>query len=167
MKTIYISGKIGSDVITQKIYDKFKAAQDLFLEKGWRVFNPCNEKFQIDIAKHVGIEKRKHKKAGVELNEYSWILLYDLHMLAYCDAIYLLRDWSHSDGARTEYYFAVGSKKQIIFQDENDARMYTWNLCYENIKRGFPPPGYLDHGIEYAARKFFDEHKEEFWIPTE
>ena len=40
-------------------------------------------------------------------------------MIDVCDAIYMLKDWQTSAGARAELQYAAEWKKKIMFEDEN------------------------------------------------
>ena len=64
--------------------------------------------------KRLQLLRRTFKDA--EFDWYAWLLLWDMHALALCDAIYMLKDWKESNGATAEYYFAKACGKEIIFE---------------------------------------------------
>lgn len=122
-KTIYISGKMGERILSEKTIEKFRRAERQMLDAGWTVMNPASEKFQKEMKYHVQIEKVKwelEQENGSDWGEfdwYAWVLLYDLHMMTACEAVYMLKDWQQSNGARAEYAFAVACRKTVIFEE--------------------------------------------------
>jgi hypothetical protein len=117
-KLIYISGKMGEKVLSYPTIDKFEKAQEKLLSEGWAIFNPASPKYQRDMNKHVKIEEKKWQDfEWGKFDWYSWLLLYDMHMLAMCDAIYMLKDWRDSPGATAEYYYAKACNKEVIFEE--------------------------------------------------
>ena len=116
-KLIYISGKMGENVLSEATVKKFAVAQNKLVNDGWAVINPANTVFQRSAQKHVEIEKKKWQNLDHgEFDWYAWLLLWDMHSLALCDAIYLLKDWTQSPGANAEYYYAKACGKEIIFE---------------------------------------------------
>lgn len=118
-KLVYISGKMGEKVLSDATVKKFEVAQNKLVSEGWAVINPASQVFQRDAQKHVKIEEKKwqHLDFG-EFDWYSWLLLWDMHSLALCDAIYMLKDWQDSPGATAEYYYAKACGKEIILEDK-------------------------------------------------
>ena len=116
-KLIYISGKMGEKVLSEATVKKFEAAQNKLVAEGWAVINPASPVFQRDAQKEVKIEEKKWKHLDLgEFDWYAWLLLWDMHSLALCDAIYLLSDWQDSPGATAEYYYAKACGKVIVFE---------------------------------------------------
>ena len=116
-KLIYISGKMGEKVLSKATIKKFEVAQDKLVSEGWAVINPASPVFQRDAQKHVKIEEKKWQDLEFgEFDWYAWLLLWDMHSLALCDAIYLLKDWQDSPGATAEYYYAKACGKEIYFE---------------------------------------------------
>ena len=116
-KLIYISGKMGEKVLSKATIKKFDVAQDKLVNEGWAVINPASHVFQRDAQKHVKIEEKKWQDLEFgEFDWYAWLLLWDMHSLALCDAIYLLKDWKDSPGATAEYYYAKACGKKIYFE---------------------------------------------------
>ena len=120
-KLIYISGKMGEKVLSAATIEKFQRAQDKLLKDGWAIINPACEKYQRDTLKHVTIESKKWRnlKWG-EFDWYAWTLLWDMHSLALCDAIYMLNDWEASPGATAEHAYAKACGKEIIYEEEGE-----------------------------------------------
>ena len=118
-RLIYISGKMGEKVLSEATVKKFAVAQESLLDKGLAVINPASPVFQCSAQKHVEIEEKRWYKIGnSEFDWYSWMLLYDMHMLAVCDAIYMLKDWQESPGSTAEYYYAKACGKEILFEEK-------------------------------------------------
>lgn len=116
-KVIYISGKMGEKVLSKATIKKFEVAQEKLVNDGWAVINPASPVFQRDAQKHVKIEEKKWQDLEFgEFDWYAWLLLWDMHSLALCDAIYLLKDWQDSPGATAEYYYAKACGKEIFFE---------------------------------------------------
>ena len=117
---IYISGKIGEEVISEATREKFARAERM-LERHFNpefdmIVNPASEAFQ-DAMKQA-FERRGFRQ------DLPYILLYDLHWLQRCDAIYMLADWTDSDGANVELDFARATGKRIFWEREEDAQCF-------------------------------------------
>lgn len=95
---VYISGKI-SDLPTDQVDAKFTQAEQQVKAYGHEPVNPL--------------------KSGVSPSE-SWNthIVADIAMLLECDAIYLLKDWSDSKGARIEANIAGECGLEIIHQPD-------------------------------------------------
>ena len=116
---IYISGKIGEEVISDATREKFARAERM-LEKHFNpefdmIVNPASEAFQDTMRQ--AFEWRELRRNLPD------ILLYDLQWLRTCDAIYMLEDWTDSDGANVELDFARATKKRIFWEREEDAQL--------------------------------------------
>ncbi len=116
---IYISGKIGEDVISDATREKFARAEKMLMERlseFSEVINPTSEAYQ---------ETLDHDFQWRQIpSNYDDILLYDLQWIRTCDAVYMLDDYHSSDGATAELSYACATGKRICFQDEGDARSY-------------------------------------------
>ncbi|MBR6194010.1 MAG: DUF4406 domain-containing protein [Prevotella sp.] len=117
---VYISGKIGEEVISEATRQKFERAERMLEEHFNPEFdppvNPASEAFQ-DTMRQV-FERRGLRQ------DLPNILLYDLHWLRRCDAIYMLEDWTKSDGANVELDFARATGKKILWQNLEDAQIF-------------------------------------------
>ncbi len=102
MDRIYISGKIGEEVISEATRQKFAKAEralgEHFNLDFCEIINPASEAYQETM--DVDFRWRQIPKNLPD------ILLYDLQWLRTCDAICLLHDWGESSGARAELAFA-------------------------------------------------------------
>ena len=121
-KIVYISGKMGEKKLSPITVKKFKDAQDMLVNEGLAVINPASPQFQKDAHHHVAIEEKKWQQLEFgEFDWYAWLLLWDLHSIALCDAIYMLADWRNSPGATSEHAYAKACKKEIIYEDPSTA----------------------------------------------
>lgn len=123
---IYISGKIGEEVISETTRAKFARAEEMLKAKGFEVFNPTCEEWQRHV--WVTYEKDRHAKEpwldGRFPDFYGYTLLRDLMVLSAKDAIYMLADWTDSDGANVELDFARATGKQIFWENKEDALVF-------------------------------------------
>lgn len=107
MKTtkIYISGKI-----TGRPYDEAK-----------KVFDEAEE-YLLSFKENLSgnIEVINPMKAVPQNNAMRWIdyMVKDIELLATCDAIYMLKGWEHSQGARIEHALAVGAGINTIYSND-------------------------------------------------
>ena len=115
---VYISGKIGEEVLSETTRQKFAKAEVMLRAKGFDVFNPTTS----------GLGQHAESIAKIEgTTFYEEIMMLDLHQLKYCDAIYMLQDWSKSNGANVELDFAVATGKQLFWEQEEDAKVFCDN----------------------------------------
>jgi len=96
---VYISGKI-SGLPLKIVEEKFKRHFSFLKMKG---FNPVNP---IDISPF---------DASKDWHDY---MIEDIAVLLKCDAIYMLKDWGQSRGARIEYQIAKELGLRILFEGE-------------------------------------------------
>ena len=92
---VYISGKITGDANYKQ---KFKNAENTLLSAGFEVFNPA-----------------ELEDTG---NPWTYYMRKDIAGLMECDAIFLLKDWEESRGARLEYYIAQRLEMKIFREVE-------------------------------------------------
>ena len=96
MKTIFISGPI-SKVLHTDYKTKFKEAETRLSACGYAVINPS---FQ---------------NVGFKYEDY---VIITLNMLARCEAIYMLKGWELSEGAKLELHYAKLTGKTIYYEEE-------------------------------------------------
>ena len=123
---VYISGKIGEEVISDATRQKFARAQEMLLSKGHEVVNPVSESYEEIMNMRIAEVKLEWKEEGYDTKckTYDLILLYDIHAISECDAIYLLEDWDKSPGAGTEHSFAMATGKKMLWQRLEDAQVF-------------------------------------------
>ena len=110
---IYISGKIGEMVISDKTREKFEKAEKRLKAEGHEVINPACHDFQVMVTTWVDAIV----DSGFDQDYYAETLLQDLDWLKKCDAIYLLSDYQDSPGALVELAFARAIGIDIIYED--------------------------------------------------
>lgn len=96
---IYISGKISGLPFTE-VVDKFGFHQRLLKIKGYEPVNP------------LVVSPFDSKK------QWSDYMVDDIAALIKCDAIYMLKDWGQSRGARVEYLIAKELGLKVFFDGE-------------------------------------------------
>lgn len=120
---VYISGKIGEEVISDATRQKFARAEKMLKAIDYDVFNPTDPEWQYIQSRC--FNKEKEAAIFITVNDwYSYILLKDLRELALCDAIYMLADWEYSHGCHVELDFAFTSGKKLLWEVEEDAKIY-------------------------------------------
>ena len=98
MKTrVYISGKM-SGLTEEQIRDSFGYAEIVLRERGYKVFNPARWRWFLRYF------------------PYNIVLAFDMFMMCMCDRVYMLKEWSLSDGAVTEHRFACATGMVILFE---------------------------------------------------
>jgi len=96
---IYIAGKI-SGLERKDIDEKFETAKAEFLKSGHQVFIPS----VLPAYDEVSHEEYLH-------------ICYA--MIDICDAIYMLKDWQKSMGARLELQYAADHRKKLLYEDSD------------------------------------------------
>lgn len=125
---IYISGKIGERVISDKTREKFEKAENRLKEKGHEVINPTCHDFQVMATTWV----EAIVDSGMDQDYYTELLLLDLDWLKKCDAIYLLSDYKESPGALVELAFARAIGIDVIYEDAEEYISLKENLAVLN-----------------------------------
>jgi hypothetical protein len=99
-KRIYISGGI-TGLPLQDVEKCFNYAELILNTKGWCAVNPMK----------LNLPKSQKK---------TWenFMINDLKALIPCHAIYMLRDWQKSNGARIEHAFAIAMNKTVYYHSD-------------------------------------------------
>lgn len=153
---IYISGKIGEDVISDATREKFRTAEIFLRKKGFEVFNPCNEAWQRVLKR--GYETQLFEPGGVPANAisfYEYVLLRDLMAMSLKDSVYLLSDWDRSPGAKSEMAFACATGKLIFFESREHAVQYLESR-WENG---------MNKTTISTKSEYVEDHIDEYWMP--
>ena len=97
LKKVYISGKI-SGLEFADAYSNFEFA----------------EKYINLLNNHVAVNPMKLE----HVHDQSWesFMLEDIKALFECDAIYMLKNWGNSKGARIERSIAIETNIEIIYE---------------------------------------------------
>ena len=100
MERIYISGPISG---VPNYMENFNEVEKQ-LEDKYYVLNPARMMSQFDDM------------------DFHWKEYMDIAMvmLNACDIVYMLKDWENSKGAIVEYYYALGCKKPVVFQEPKE-----------------------------------------------
>ena len=105
---VYLSGKITGDFNYRQ---KFNAMTEELLSYGYVVFNPAV------------------LPDGFEYEDYMDL---DLRILSRCDAIFLLRDWKKSPGAKREVEEAKRLGLQILTEEDLKIRRTLMQICADS-----------------------------------
>lgn len=161
---VYISGKIGEEVLSDATAQKFARAEAMLYKTGRFsvVFNPCDVavqcwlKQQYDSACIIG---------GCIADRYSYYLIKTMVEMYRGEAVYMLADWKLSPGARAEYHTAMAMGKRMFFQDRTDAAEHVIHLMREQVKRGNPPGYYLEKKPLDAEIECIKRDLDKAWLP--
>lgn len=108
IKKIYIAGPMSG--YPEFNFPAFFRAQASFETDGWIVFNPANKQGEEAVVKHSSFGEGDDKallKSGWSFREaYKW----DTDRVIDADAIYMLKGWEASPGARGEHAVAMAMK---------------------------------------------------------
>ena len=93
---VFISGVITG---TDDYMERFAAAEEALTAKGYSVLNPAKVIAQVPF-------------------ELSWNTCMSITclLLSKCDAIYMLKDWEESKGARSEHFHAKTCRLEIMYE---------------------------------------------------
>lgn len=105
-KLIYISGKITGD---DNYRTKFAMAEKRLIRDGYDVLNPVEAADRLD---------RLYLGAGLAAPTWSEYMRKCLLAISDADALYMLRDWQQSRGARLEHHIASELGIKIVYEDE-------------------------------------------------
>lgn len=109
-KKIYILGPMSG--YAEFNFPAFFAAQKKFEELGYIVFNPANK----DDEEGVKTDKSFSTGDDQQLMESGWdfrkVFLWDCEKVINGDAVYCLRGWERSSGARAEHAVAVSIQQR-------------------------------------------------------
>lgn len=100
--TIYISGKITG---TDDYKERFAKAEELLILKGHKVINPV----RLSIALQIALPFEP---------SYDDYMSVDRHFLDRAEAIYMLKGYEESNGARDERTRAAAKGIQILYEGD-------------------------------------------------
>ena len=132
---VYISGKIGGEVISDATRQKFARAEEMLKAKGYQVFNPCDERWQKILRREYEHDNYVQSPWLIDKfpDFYAYCLLRDLMVLSTKDAVYMLADWTESDGANVELDFARATGKQLFWESKEDALVFRNDEEHYNV----------------------------------
>lgn len=107
---IYIAGPMTG--YTEFNFPAFFAAEDKLRAEGWNVFNPArnDQNIGVDVTGTTG----KHEEIPTFCLRKA--LAWDMQRICESGAIYMLKGWEHSSGARAEHTLANALKLQVIYE---------------------------------------------------
>lgn len=103
---IYISGKITGD---DNYRAKFAMAEKRLIRDGYSVLNPVEGADWLD---------RMYEAAGLAPPSWSEYMRKCLLAISDADALYMLRDWQESRGARLEHHIASELGIKIVYEED-------------------------------------------------
>jgi hypothetical protein len=113
MRKIYIAGPMSG--IPEFNFPKFFAVEAKLKAEGWHVFNPANKSTEEDVINHSSYGEGD----GLALVSSGWdfkaAYKWDTDRVIDADAIYMLKGWEASPGARGEH--AVAMAMQTKYPD--------------------------------------------------
>ena len=160
---VYISGKIGEDVISDDTREKFARAEAALAKRGFDVFNPTDAKWQAHLKEHYKKDRKAQEPwlEGKFPGFYEYALLRDEMVLSTCDAIYLLDNWMISPGAKSERAYARATGKEMLFALRDHAERYlTRQFMSSPLQNVSPGENFGD-----ACLRWRRERISEVWIP--
>lgn len=104
MKKIYIAGPMSG--IDKYNFPAFNRRQKILEAQGWKVFNPANKDTELKV-----IEDPSYKKGDADALmksgfNFRKVFTWDVDRVIEADAIYMLKGWEKSPGARAEHAVA-------------------------------------------------------------
>lgn len=110
MKSIYIAGPMSG--YPEFNFPAFYRAAEKFKHLGYNVFNPANKSNEEAVVEHSSFGEGDGTKliaSGWSFREaYKW----DTDRVIEADAIYMLKGWEASPGARGEHAVAIAMKSK-------------------------------------------------------
>lgn len=107
--SIYIAGPMRG--LENNNADAFDRAEKHLTSCGWRVFNP------IRIGRGIATDD----EIANDQDLLHFVMRVERSIIHHCDAIYLLRGWEHSKGARLELAVAIRKGCEIILEPDDEA----------------------------------------------
>lgn len=110
MKSIYIAGPMSGYL--EFNFPAFFSAADYLRSIGWEVFNPADKSNEKAVTKHSSFGEGD----GIALISSGWdfraAYKWDTDRVISADAIYMLKGWEASPGARGEHAVAMAMKSK-------------------------------------------------------
>lgn len=110
MKQIYIAGPMTG--YPEFNFPAFFAAAKKFEDDGWIVWNPANKDSEAGVVSSESFATGDNTKLVSEGWDWKDAFSWDCQKVLYGDAIYLLKGWEKSTGARAEWAVAQFAKAQ-------------------------------------------------------
>jgi hypothetical protein len=118
VKSIYIAGGMRGYPLYN--FPAFDEAKRILTRLGLRVVSPADHDRELGFNPTEDMDVSKHPEKNVlDIGE---VLLWDLTQVKECDALYMLKGWDKSQGARLEHDFGRALGKKIMFEEEGMAQ---------------------------------------------
>ena len=118
---IYISGKMGRHIdgdIKSKFFKAyFETLEKFNFKSSVEVVNPASDVYQASLRNWLDSYAVSSLETGQPYNLYAETLLWDFDKIRECDAIYMLKDWMDSPGARAEHAFAKAIGLEVMYEE--------------------------------------------------
>jgi hypothetical protein len=164
---VYISGKIGEEVISEATRQRFAKAEEMLKAKGYEVENPASENYQMAMGSWIESQELAYLFLCIPFNKLAEIMQYDFDKIKSCDAVYMLHHWVFSRGATLEYDFAEYIGVDILFQEADDAICYLERRLMKEIIANKESVDLDSKEYKKREREYVDEHLSEVWLPIE
>lgn len=93
-------------------FPAFFAAQELFESKGYEVFNPASKDNEANVQTDKSFAEGDDQKLMQSGWDFRAAFDWDCNKVIYADAIYMLKGWEKSSGARAEHAVAVSIQQR-------------------------------------------------------
>lgn len=110
MKKIYIAGPMSG--IPEFNFPKFFAKEQELKDDGWLVFNPANKSNEEAVTKHTSFNTGNSVALVSDGWSFKEAYKWDTDKVIEADAIYMLKGWEASPGARGEHSVAMAMKSK-------------------------------------------------------
>lgn len=109
-KQCYIAGPMSG--YAEFNFPAFFSAQKMFEDRGYKVWNPANKDSEAAVQADESFATGDAATLVKNGWDYKDAYLWDVTKIIYGDAIYMLKGWENSPGARGEWAVAQFIKKQ-------------------------------------------------------
>lgn len=107
---IYIAGPMSG--YPEFNFPAFFTAQAKFEREGWLVFNPANKDGEKDVQSDQSFASGNDQQLMKSGWDFKEAYLWDVEKAIQSDAIYMLRGWEKSAGARGEHAVAISIQQR-------------------------------------------------------
>lgn len=105
MSKVYIAGPMTG--YKNFNFDAFFTAEHTLKKQGWEVFNPANKDAEAGVVDGAGWDKGDDQALMASGWDFKEAFLWDCSKVIESDAIYMLKGWEKSSGARAEHAVAI------------------------------------------------------------
>lgn len=164
---VYISGKIGEEVISEATRQRFAKAEEMLKAKGYEVENPASGKYQANMNLDIENSQLGRLSFCMPFNKLAEIMMYDFDKIKDCDYVYMLSHWHISHGASLEHDFAEYIGVNILYQDADDAIAYLERRLMREIIASKEPVDLDSKEYKKRERGYVYRHLNEVWLQIE